>query len=50
MKCDICSKKVEETFLKKIVGTYMRNEKRKKKIVCNACQKQYTQEELLTKL
>lgn len=35
-KCAVCKGKVEETFLGKIKGTYV-----KKKIVCNECQKKY---------
>ncbi|MBC8495235.1 hypothetical protein H8D36_03720 [archaeon] len=50
MKCDICGKKIEKTFLNKIVGSYMRNSKHKKKVVCPECQKKYGKEELLTKL
>ena len=36
VKCSICKGKVEETFLGKIKGTYV-----KKKAVCNECQKKY---------
>ena len=50
MKCDICGTKTDTTFLKKIVGTYMKNSKGKKKIVCPDCQKKYSKEELTTKL
>jgi hypothetical protein len=39
MKCDICGSKIEETFLKKIVGTIARDSKGKKRAVCSACQK-----------
>jgi rubrerythrin len=38
MKCEICSKRLETTFMNKIVGTYIVNGK-KKKAVCPACQK-----------
>lgn len=34
MKCSICNEKIEETFLGKIIGTYV-----KKKPVCDKCQK-----------
>jgi len=48
MKCEICSKKVEETFLKKIVGTIIKDEKGKKHTICFACQKLFpTKEEIL---
>lgn len=51
MKCDICGNKVEETFLKKVVGAYMKNSKGKKKIVCPKCQKDLkTKEKILEKL
>lgn len=38
MKCDICKKKIEMTFLNKIVGTYVGRGK-KKRVVCSECQK-----------
>ncbi|MCF7860784.1 hypothetical protein K9M79_00945 [Candidatus Woesearchaeota archaeon] len=38
MKCDICGNKIETTFLRKIVGTYVKRGK-KKKSVCPNCQK-----------
>jgi hypothetical protein len=50
MKCDICGRKIETTFLNKVVGTVMRNSKGKKKTVCNECQKHNTAEELKEKL
>jgi len=42
MKCDICNKKLEEGILKKIIGTYV-FVNGKKKVVCNTCQKLYSQ-------
>ncbi|QQG38930.1 MAG: hypothetical protein HYS32_00500 [Candidatus Woesearchaeota archaeon] len=40
MKCDICNENVEETFLGKIIGTFVRiNSKRK--VVCANCQAKY---------
>jgi len=50
MNCDICKKKVEQTFLNKLIGTYVKNSKGKKKIVCPACQKTNTKEELKEKV
>ena len=50
MKCDICGRKIETTFLNKIVGTVMRDSKGKKKNVCNECQKQNTANEIKEKL
>jgi hypothetical protein len=46
MKCAICSKKVETTFLGKINGTYVG-----KKPVCRDCQKRLkTKEQILKEL
>jgi len=51
MKCEICKKKIEETFLKKIIGTYIKDAKGKKHSVCQECQKKYkTKEEILKKI
>lgn len=38
-KCEICGKKVETTFLDKILGTYVKDRKGKKHAVCFECQK-----------
>jgi|TARA_B100001964_G_C13788967_1_gene403616 hypothetical protein len=43
-KCYICKNNVEETFLNKLIGTYLN-----KKAICSACQKQYNKDELLEK-
>ena len=37
-KCDICGGKVEELFLGKINGTFIKKDK-KKKVVCSDCQR-----------
>ncbi len=50
MKCEVCKKDVEKTFLNKPIGTYMKDSKSKKRLVCNNCQKTYKKEEILTKL
>ena len=51
MKCEICNKKVEEIFLGKILGTYIKDVKGKKHIVCFECQKTLvTKEKILEKL
>ncbi|MFH1173642.1 MAG: hypothetical protein V1725_00735 [archaeon] len=50
MNCTLCGKKVEETFLKKILGTYVRNAAGKKKVVCQNCQKQHGMAEIKSKL
>jgi hypothetical protein len=44
-KCYLCKSSIEETFLNKIIGTYL-----DKKAVCSVCQKQYNKEELLEKI
>ncbi len=44
MKCAICGKEIEETFLEKIDGTAIGIKKGEKKIlhhVCSGCQKEY---------
>ncbi len=51
MKCEICSKKIEETFLKKIIGTYTKDSKGKKHLICFDCQKKFqTKENILKEL
>ena len=51
MKCAICKNKIEEIFLGKILGTYLKNEQGKKFTVCFECQKKLkTKKELLEKL
>jgi hypothetical protein len=49
MKCEICKKKIDETFLKKIMGTYVKDEKGKKHAVCFECQKKFPSKEELLK-
>ncbi len=39
MKCDICSGKIETTFLGKIKGTYVRDASGKQRAACFECQK-----------
>lgn len=39
MKCEICKGKIDETFMKKIVGTVVKDEKGKKHHICHECQK-----------
>jgi len=52
MKCNICNEKIEETFMKKIVGTFVKKEGSSKRYsVCPVCQKKFTtKEELLSNL
>ena len=48
-KCEICSKKIEETFLGKIIGTYIKDAKGKKHIICFECQKKFPKKQELLK-
>jgi len=50
MKCEVCKGKIEETFLNKPIGTYIKDFKGKRHLVCSKCQKSYKKEELLTKI
>jgi DNA-directed RNA polymerase subunit RPC12/RpoP len=51
MKCELCKKAIEETFLKKILGTVVKDEKGKKHYVCSACQKIVgSKDEILSKI
>jgi len=43
MKCSLCKKEIETTFLNKIVGTMVKH-KGKKYFVCNECQKRFSNE------
>ena len=38
MKCEICKNKIQDMYLKKIKGTYVKDEKGKKHTVCSECQ------------
>ncbi|MFT4344111.1 MAG: hypothetical protein ACMXYE_05190 [Candidatus Woesearchaeota archaeon] len=47
-KCDICREKVGETFLNKVLGTYIRDAHGKRRLVCSDCQhKLQTREKIL---
>ena len=53
MKCELCKKAIEETFLKKILGTYVytiEGKKKTKHLVCPNCQKSVSIEEIKKKL
>lgn len=51
MKCDICKNKIEETFLEKMLGSYVKDAKGKKHLVCSECQKKFkTKEEILKQI
>ncbi len=49
MKCDLCSNKIEETFLEKINGMYIKINS-KIKTICSDCQKKYSIQEIKDKL
>lgn len=49
MKCDICSKTTAETFLKKIIGSYVKDAKGTLHPVCRECQKKLQTKEALLK-
>jgi hypothetical protein len=51
VKCEICRKKIPETFLRKIIGTHIRDKNGKQHIICSECQKKFkTKEEILKNL
>jgi hypothetical protein len=51
MKCEICKNKIEQTFLNKVLGTYIKNDKGKKHLICKECQKNLgSKEKILEKL
>jgi len=39
MKCEICKTKIEETFLRKLKGTVVKDEKGKIHHICPGCQR-----------
>jgi hypothetical protein len=51
MKCEICGQKISETFLKKIIGTVVKDKKGKKHTICFECQQKFpTKEQMLENL
>ena len=51
VKCEICGKNINETFLNKLIGTYIKDEKGKKHTICFECQKKFkTKEEIIENL
>ncbi|MGV8086027.1 MAG: hypothetical protein ACP5N1_00195 [Candidatus Woesearchaeota archaeon] len=49
MKCTICNRKIETTFMNKIIGTFYTKGK-KKYSVCDNCQKKLSTTEIKDKL
>lgn len=41
MKCEICKNKINETFLSKLIGTYIKDDKGKRHTICFECQKKF---------
>ncbi len=51
MKCAICRSRIQETFLKKPIGTVVKDGKGKKFTVCSECQRKFPKKsDLLEKL
>jgi len=50
MKCSICSKTIETTFLNKIIGTYVKDSNGKLHPICFECQKKFDSKEEILKL
>ncbi|MBS3097074.1 hypothetical protein J4480_06600 [Candidatus Woesearchaeota archaeon] len=49
MKCSICSKYIETTFLGKMLGTYVKDGKGKLHSICFECQKKFNSKEEILK-
>jgi len=50
-KCEICKGNIGETFLNKVLGTYVKDEKGKKHLICFDCQKKFaSKKDILEKL
>ena len=50
MKCSICNKSMETTFLSKIIGTYVKDKKGKLHTICFECQKKFNSKEEILKV
>ena len=51
MKCNLCKKTIDTTFLNKIMGTYVKDKAGKLHAVCFECQKKFnSKEELIAKI
>ena len=49
MKCSICSKSIDTTFLGKLLGTYVKDSKGKLHPICFECQKKFSSKEEILK-
>ncbi len=45
MKCELCKKNIEQTFLGKLIGTYIKDVKGKPHTICFECQKKFIKKE-----
>lgn len=49
MKCTVCGKSIDTTFLGKIMGTYVKDKNGKLHPVCFECQKKFDSKEEILK-
>ena len=49
MKCSICNKTIDTTFLNKMLGTYVKDGKGRLHAVCFECQKKFKSKEEILK-
>ena len=49
MKCELCRQDIQETFLRKMLGTVIKDAKGKKHYLCQSCQRQYKDKEDIIK-
>ena len=49
MKCSVCNKPIDTTFLNKVLGTYIKDPKGKLHPVCFECQKKFSSKEEILK-
>ena len=49
MKCSVCGKSIETTFLNKIIGTHVKDTNGKLHAVCFECQKKFKSKEEMLK-
>ena len=49
MKCSVCSKSIDTTFLNKIIGTHVKDKNGKLHAVCFECQKKFKSKEEMLK-
>ncbi|HLD06320.1 MAG TPA: hypothetical protein VJC16_02180 [Candidatus Nanoarchaeia archaeon] len=40
MKCELCRQDIQETFLRKMLGTVIKDAKGKKHYLCQSCQRE----------